>query len=183
MKYFLGFLATVALVIVVFILVIRGFTSNRTPKDAFVLADHTNSSMSVVLTVDGRVNADQDHQGYRILIDRNEAKLETYKGYQNQITDSKTYANNTEAYGTFLRALDLAGFSKGDDESKQTDERGVCANGTRYIYEIKDGPKGDKRYWATSCGGGTFKGKDQTVQQLFERQIPDFSPMTSRLDL
>ncbi len=183
MKYFLGFLLTIALVVGVFILVIRGFTADRTPKDLLILADSANTDMSVIVTADGRINADQDHVGYRIGVDRTQATLETYKGYQNQITSTKSYANNTEAYTSFLRALDIAGFARGNDKAKQTDERGVCADGNRYIYEIKDSPKGDKRYWGTTCGGGTFKGAGDDVRDLFEDQIPDFSEIIADLDI
>ena len=185
MKYFLGFLATIVLVVVVFILVIRGFTADRTPKDILVLADQSTSSLSVQYTVDGPVNSQQEHVGYRIIIDKNEAKIETYKGYQNEITSTKTYVNNTDAYGTFLRALDIAGFSKGVEpkDGKDSDERGVCADGNRSTYEIKNSNQGDKRYWTTTCGGGTFKGDDNEVAALFERQIPEFSRAVSELEL
>src|SRR3982750_2974246 len=102
MKYFIGFLATVGLIVLVFIMVIRGFSGNKEPKEQLVLADYVKSSMSVQLTVDGKVTADQDHAGYRIYVDRNIAKFEAYKGYQNTVTDTKTYANNDEAYAQFL---------------------------------------------------------------------------------
>ena len=183
MKYFIAFLATVGLIVFVFILVIRGFSGTKEPKDRLVLADHVNSSLSVQLTVDGEVTADQTHVGYRIYVDRNIAKIETYKGYQNIVTDSKTYANNDKAYAQFLRALDFAGFTKGNDDAANADDRGVCANGNRYIYQIDDSPQGDKRYWSSTCGGGTFKGNTQGVRQLFQRQIPEFSQLTSRLDI
>jgi hypothetical protein len=183
MKYFIAFLATVGLIVLVFILVIRGFSGTKAPKDRLVLADHVTSSMAVQLTVDGEVTADQTHVGYRIYVDRNLAKIEIYKGYQNTVTDSKTYANNDKAYAQFLRALDFAGFAKGDDDAANADDRGVCASGSRYIYQIDDTPEGDKRYWSTTCGGGTFKGDTQEVRQLFQRQIPEFSKLTSSLGI
>ncbi len=183
MKYFFGFLATVGLVILVFILVLRGFSGKSAPKDQLVLGDHANSSMTVELTVDGKVSADQNHFGYRISIDRHLAKIETYQGYQNSVITTKTYANNNAAYATFLRALDQAGFAKGDDESAIADERGQCASGRRFIYSIQDSPQGDKRYWSSTCGIGTFKGNRETVEDLFERQIPDFSKTISGLKI
>lgn len=183
MKYFLGFLATVGLIVLVFVLVIRGFSGGQEPADRLVLADHANSSMGVQLTVDGPVTADQTHVGYRITVDRHLAKIETYKGYQNSITNTKSYANNNTAYASFLRALDLAGYTRGADDTSNTDERGVCATGSRFVYEILDSPKGDKRYWSTTCGGGTFRGEGEEVRELFRKQIPEFSQATAGLNI
>lgn len=183
MKYFIGFLATVVLVVLVFVLVIRGFSGDGKKDERLVLADHANSSMSVQLTVDGPITADETHFGYRITVDGDQAKIETYKGYQNSTLETKTYTNNSSAYAAFLRALDLAGFARGDDDAAKSDDRGVCAAGNRFIYQINDSPKGDKRYWSTSCGGGTFKGQSSQVRTLFQRQIPEFSKITRNLDL
>jgi hypothetical protein len=178
MKYLLGFLATIALVVVVFILVLRGFSSGP-KKEPIKLADYAKTTISVQYNLDGEINADQLHRGYRIVIDRSETRIEIYQGYQNNVIKRQVYPNNDNSYINFLRALDLAKFTRGNTDSKAGDERGVCAIGNRYVYQVEGGEKANQRFWSTSCGGGTFGGNPTQVRQLFQQQIPDFSKLTS----
>ncbi len=188
MRYFFGFLASVALIIFVFILVLRGFSGNNAPQpNRTPLTDYASTNTQVAMTIDGPVVAEPEHDAYRITVGRSETRLEALKGYEYQVAATKTYGNNQEAFYTFLRALDLAGFSKGKDASGQAkDERGVCAAGRRFVFEIVSGTSSIQRYWTTSCGDqGTFKGNTAITKQLFDRQIPgtDFSQTVNRLRL
>ncbi|HEU4914753.1 MAG TPA: hypothetical protein VFT16_05140 [Candidatus Saccharimonadales bacterium] len=188
MRYFLGFLASIGLVILVFFLVLRGLGGNNNPAEVNPLTDYANTDAIVRMTVDGPIVADEQHQAYRITVGRSETRIETLQGYQYSTIDSKTYPNNQEGYTNFLRALDIAGFSKGNPEadSQAEDERGVCAFGSRFVYEIVKGTSQIQRYWATSCGGqGTFKGSTENVKRLFDKQVPtaDYAKMVSRLRL
>ncbi|MGH7237397.1 MAG: hypothetical protein ACREGF_02580, partial [Candidatus Saccharimonadales bacterium] len=98
---------------------------------------------------------------------------------------TKTYPNNSSAYGVFLRALDLAGFTNGKTDPGLADYRGYCPAGTIYIYQIINGNDNrTQQYWGTSCGGqGTFQGSATSVNYLFEQQIPDYAAVTANLSL
>jgi hypothetical protein len=186
MRYFLGFLAAVGLIILVFILVLRGFSGDSSVKKSNPLSDYAGTDALVRMTVDGPIISDQQHQAYRITIGRSETRIETLQGYEYDSIDTKTYENNQQGFTNFLRALDLAGYTRGLPKAdRQTqDERGVCATGNRFIFEIINGTSEIQRFWSTSCGkGGTFKGNAAQVKQLFDRQVPvpDFPRMTSRL--
>lgn len=185
MKYFLGFLASIVLIVLVFILVLRGFSHHGSKvKEQVVLSQYTNSSMQLQYTVDGPIVAEQDHVGYRITVDRSQVRIDTYKGYQNTITQSKTYENNQQSFDEFVSALDLAGFANGDVNAKTTDEKGQCATGDRFIYEvIGNGSAPSERFWSTSCKQGNFKGNAVNVRQLFQKQIPgtDYGQLTGPL--
>jgi hypothetical protein len=188
MRYFLGFLASIGLVVLVFFLVLRGLGGKDTPVDLNPLTDYANTNTIVRMTVDGPIIADQQHQAYRITVGRSETRIETLQGYQYDTIASKTYENNQEGYTNFLRALDLAGYSRGNEEadSQAEDERGVCAFGNRFIFEIINGTSQIQRYWSTSCGGqGTFRGNAENVKRLFDKQVPsaDYATMVSRLRL
>jgi len=188
MKYFLGFLASIGLVIFVFVLVLRGFGGKGNNQTVNPLTDYANTDAVVRMTVDGPIVADQQHQAYRVTIGRSETRIETLQGYEYDTIDTKTYENNQEGFTNFLRAADLAGFTKGikDADSQAQDERGVCAFGQRYVFEIIKGTSQVQRYWATSCGGGgTFKGNSGVVKRLFDKQVPtvDYGTMVSRLHL
>ncbi|HET8671856.1 MAG TPA: hypothetical protein VFM05_14920 [Candidatus Saccharimonadales bacterium] len=185
MRYFLGFLAAVGLIIFVFILVLRGFSGDSKTKSE-PLTDYAGTDALVRMTVDGPIVADQQHQAYRITVSRSEARIETLQGYEYNSIETKNYVNNQQSFTNFLRALDLAGYTRGlkKTDRQSNDERGVCATGSRFVFEIVNGTSEIQRYWSTSCSGqGTFRGNAAQVKQLFDRQIPipDFPRMTSRL--
>jgi hypothetical protein len=188
MKYFLGFLAAVGLIILVFILVLRGFGGDKNVAQPDPLSDYANTDALVRMTVDGPIVADQQHNAYRISVGRSETRIETLKGYEYEIIETRTYENNQQGFTNFLRALDVVGFSKGNDKATKEadDERGMCATGKRFVFEIINGTSQIQRYWSSTCGTlGTFKGNSAQVKSLFDRQvpIPDFPQMTSRLRL
>ncbi len=175
MKYFFGFLASIGLIVFVFILIIRGFSGSGSKKNIPApLVDYANTSVQMQYTIDGQINADQEHEALRITVDQNESKIEVLKGYTQAVAETKTYPSNQDAYGTFLRALDVAGYTKGNSDSAKKDERGFCPNGFRYNFDIVDGSSNKQHYWATSCGQGTSKGNTNTIRSLFQQQIPDY---------
>jgi len=183
MRYFLGFLAAIGLIVLVFILVLRGFSGGKQPANKAVLTDYASTETVMQLTLDGPVNADQNHERVRISVGRTINTIEIMKGYENKVVDSRIYPNNEEAYGNFLRSLQLLGYTKGNADPKLADERGVCPLAQRYVYEIVSGDATVQRFWNGSCGGGTFGGNANNVRALFKQQIPDYSQLTRKLSV
>ncbi len=182
MKFIIGFLVTIGLLIVVFILIFRGAShNNQTVQTVPKLIDYANSTKVVQLTKEGPVNADQTHDEVRITVSNMETAVEVFKGYNNDLVNSKTYPNNSAAYADFLAALDRAGYTKGDTTKSLADERGACSTGVRYVMGIKDGDKDIQRFWASTCGSkiGTSKGVTDTIVHLFVAQVPDYVSVTS----
>ena len=184
MKYFLGFLGIVALVVLVFVLVVRGFSgSPKQTKPQTQLSDYTNTSTVMRMTIEGPVVADANYNEIRITVGRDANTVEIVNGYQNKVVQAKTYPNNSTAYGNFLRAIDLLGYTRGDTTGRLDDERGFCASGSRYVYEIISGASDVQRYWIGSCGAGTFKGHSANIRALFRAQIPDYDTLTAKLSI
>ena len=186
MRYFAGFLVAIGMIILVFILILRGFShsgGSKTPQ--ITLSDYANTDTVMQLTIDGPLVADAQHVGVRMTIGQTQNTIQTYQGYQNTITSTKTYPNNESAYSDFLHALQLYGFTKGSTDPNKADERGYCPSGSRYIYEILTDTGSDiERFWSTSCGGqGNFGGNPVAVRQLFIKQIPDYDKITGKLDI
>jgi hypothetical protein len=76
-----------------------------------------------------------------------------------------------------------AGFNLGEDKDATRDERGYCAMGNRYSYDIVDaGNNRIQHLWSTSCKEKTFSGEAGVVQQMFEAQVPGFSDLTTGID-
>ncbi len=181
MKYFLGFLAVVGLVIVVFFLVLGGLNSGKgsISKNHIVLSDYANTSTVMRLTTEGPVNADQNHRVVRITIGRDQNMIEEIRGYQGSVVKQQTYANNQQAYETFLKSLQLLNFTKGNTKSTIVDDRGYCPTGYRYTYEIVSGSTTPEHFWGSSCGQGNFQGLSANIRALFKAQIPDYAQFVS----
>ncbi|HZM64282.1 MAG TPA: hypothetical protein VFB59_04075 [Candidatus Saccharimonadales bacterium] len=172
MRYLLGLLGVVGLIIVVVILVIRGFSGDDA-KVGPSLTQYTDTATVMRFTTEAPINADKIHQAVRITVGRNESKAEILQGYNDTVANTATYPSNPEAYGVFLRALDLLGFSKGNDDPTMQDERGFCADGNLYTLEIMENGRQIQRYWKTSCDEGNFVGELGKIDELFQAQIPD----------
>lgn len=182
MRYFFGFLVAIGLIVLVFILILQGFGGDKKPKEKQIsLTDYAGTTTQMRYTLDGPVTADELHQGLRITVGQDESRMDIYQGYQNNIISSKTYPNNQSSYAEFLRALELLGYNKGDKDPNKTDERGVCPDGERFIFEIMNDTSSTQRYWSTSCGGGNYKGNVPKVRALFRQQIPDYDDLTADL--
>lgn len=140
------------------------------------LLSYATTSKTMELTVSGPITANQVHTQVRIIVGVSETTVEFISGYQGSVIKSETYANNSESYANFLRALEIAGYTNGTDSDELKDERGYCPTGRRHVYEIKDGNKTLQRYWSTSCAksNGSFKGSRDVVLNLFKKQVPDY---------
>jgi len=174
MRYFFGFLAAVALIIVVFILIVRGFGGGeRAPE--INLVDYAKTETVMRMTVQGRVNANQDHRYLVVTVGRSSNTINLHQGYDGQIIQTRNYESNEDAYATFLRALQLQGYTEGDPDPEKEDSRGFCPTGNVYIFEIMTGSAPVQHFWTSSCGDGTFGGNTSLVRTLFRTQIPDYS--------
>lgn len=184
MRYLIGFLGVIAILILIIVLVVRGGGNSANGPGAVDLADYITSSSQVRMTTDGPVSASETHQSVRISVNQNEATIDIFKGYEGDVTASKTYPMNPNSYAVFMLSLKRAGFTLGNADPKFKDERGYCALGSRNIYELYDDGRQTQRYWGMACSkDGTFKGNGPLVRQLFELQIPAYGELTSNLNL
>lgn len=183
-RYIVGFLLAVGLIVLVIVLIIRSIVSGPTGPKPLDLTSYANSGTSVQLTIDSPVTAAANHHDIIINVGNIQATLTVTQGYDNQIVRMKSYPTGTAAYAVFLHALSRNGFTQGDSNPTDSDERGQCSLGDRYIYEVLDSSNTDmQRYWYTSCGSGTFQGSVAQIRQLFTRQIPDYSTLTAGIQL
>lgn len=181
MKYIAGFIIAISLLIFAFVLIFRGGDDTTTaPNTPPKLVSYADTSTEVRLTIDYPVSAPQTHRQIITTVGRDQTKLVVEQGYDGQTLRSQTYDNTETAYAHFLSALQVAGFSKGENSEQLKEWRGQCPEGRRYLYEIIDGGKTIQQYWATSCGNiGSFKGRTTTVNSLFIKQVPDYHKLTS----
>lgn len=185
MRYFIGFLITIGLIILLIILLFTGGgDGDKKPRTTKALADYASSSAVARLTIDGPINADQNHQVVRITVGQNETEYEQIQGYEGHVLNRQVYANNQNAYSNFLYALGHAGFTQGDRSKLLANEKGHCPLGQRYVFELIENDKRIERYWSSSCGNiKSYNGNLGVTLKLFQAQVPDYDSLTQSLTL
>lgn len=179
MRMFTFFIIAIALIVLILVIIIKSITSGP-PKSAIDLNSYANTGAVTQLLIDGPVNADQVHQQIQISVSNSNTQFEILNGYQGQVAQSKTFANNTPAYAVFLHSLNLVGFVRGNTDPKLSDDRGFCPDGDRYVFTLSQGADTIQRYWATSCGGqGTYGGDVNQTLDLFQKQVPNYENLTA----
>lgn len=184
MRYITGILIAIGLVVLTIILIIKAFSGGGTPKQTQIdLNSYASTDAVMQMTVDGPISADKTHNEIRITVGRDTTKLDIMKGYEGNVTSSKTFQNNQDSYTQFLHALTVAGFTLGNSDPNVRDERGYCPAGERFIFEAVSGGQDVMRWWKTSCGEGNFKGKSDTIRNLFKAQVPNYNQLTLNTQL
>lgn len=183
MKYLIGLVVTILVILFIIVRLLGGGgdKSSEVPKK---LADYGATSTTMRYVIDTAIVAPENHRRVEIIVGRDDAVLNVQKGYDGEIIRSRSYDMTPSAYTNFLFALDrTAGYTKGNDDSNVRDERGYCATGNRFSYDIIDG-SGTllQHYWSTTCKQRTFNGDAGAVMSLFEDQIPDFNQLTQDVD-
>jgi len=181
MRYFIGFLVTIGLIVLIIVLLVSGGGSKAPTVKPLNLADYTQTNSTAQLIIDGPINADQSHHEAKITVDANNVTAIFYNGYQDTVLRSQTYANNQTAYAVFLHDLQHSGFTAYDSKITR-DERGYCPQGRRYILSFTSDGKELRRSWATSCGNSvprSYPGTVQPILSLFRAQVPDYAKLTT----
>ncbi len=182
MRYFIGFLLSIGVVVVAFILILHIFSGGSSKKTS-PLINYANTDTTVQFTELGPYVDDQHFNGFRINVGASETVMQTLQGYNETITNTQTFNSNQTGFADFLAALDVAGFQKGNTSASKADSRGYCATGDTYVFELLTDGGTSERWWWTSCGEGNFQGNPSHVMNLFKQQVPNFEQLTSTLSL
>jgi hypothetical protein len=184
MRYFLGFLITIGLLILLIILLFHGNSKPKVPNSSKPLSSFATTDAEAVLTTQGAVNYDQNHSQIRITVDRDNVTYEEIKGYEGSVVKRQSFANNVSAYQTFLISLSKAGFTQGNTDPALKDERGYCPLGQRFVFAFRQGDKELQRFWSTNCGGPkTFNGNANLTITLFQNQVPNYTELSGNVTL
>jgi len=177
MRYFVGFLIFVGLCIFGFTLFHHSGPPKTVPQPIY-LPNYASTETVTKFVIDGPVVYNGTHREIDITVGQNQNSIAIVEGYQGSVLSSNTYPNNQAAYNEFLHALQIAGFTK--SQKIKGSDIGACATGERYYLEVI-GSFGNniQNLWNSSCNEGTAAGTIDSIQNLFENQIPNYDAETS----
>ncbi len=192
-RRFIVFMTVIVGIILLIMLITRiGSNKSSTPKTAskkpavvkpISVTDYAQKDSKVVLTIDGKINGDDQHRAIRITVSPDFRVAEIIQGYENKVIKTQTDLNNRTAYTDFIYAINRYGFSK-ERKTASPDDRGACPLGNRYIYEIYDDGNSVMRRWAASCGGiGTSAGSPSQLNDLFQKQVNEYFKFVTGIQL
>ena len=183
MRYFVAFVVALGLVLMLAFLLFHGGGS---PKKLTIktLESYAATNSEVQMTIDGPINANQQHQQVKITAGSSNVTYEQLKGYNGDVVNLQNFANTEAAYYNFLAALGHAGFTKGDNNPLLKNESGYCPLGNRYVFVLRQDGQDVQRYWTTSCDKTkTYLGAQSLTITLFQRQVPGYDVLTQSLNL
>lgn len=186
MRYWIATISVIFLVILGFLLINRrGSQTATTPSDRVVkLSDYKdNSNAQVQYVIEGPIKANENHRAIQITISPTSRQINVMTGYQGQTLSSKTYENNSDAYGEFLAALTRANFTKVRESAKDVNPVSVCPLASRSHYQIIQNGQYQMDLWSAPCVSGSFAGNVPLTTSLFQLQIPDYKTMTANVDV
>jgi hypothetical protein len=181
MRFILGILATLGLIILILVLLFRGGGSSNKPK-ALYLPDYAHSGSTAQLVMQGPVVADQNYREVKIDVSSDDVVFTVYQGYEGDVLKTQSYVNNDSAYTVFLKSLQFSGFTLGDRSKNLEDVSGRCPTGQRSVYSFTNESDQLMKFWSTSCGQKTFNGSINVVSQLFRTQVPDYDTLIQNTD-
>lgn len=190
-RYVLVIVAIFALMTLGIVLIGGGSSNKKTKQPAAAVQTRPalhefsgSSSAKFVFTTQGAIVGDDQYRQIRITITRDSRRAEVLSGYDGRVERTQEQPNTQDAFDAFIRSLEQSGFEK-TQKTTQTDERGACPAGSRFIYEANDGTNQLMRSWSSTCGAktGTFGGSSASINRLFQAQITDYTKFISGIRL
>ena len=186
MRYILALLGIIVVIIAAVLLIFnRGPSPDSQQGERRVtITDYIDKPSTAVYTVEGELNAEEDHRAIRISVSRNMRTIEVLSGYNKTVINTQSFPNTQAAYDEFIHGLEKAGFNR-QQEPEFKEENGVCPLGSRFAYQLREDNDDVLRLWSTSCGrnDGTMGGNATLIRQLFQKQIPGYTTIVRGVKL
>ena len=184
MRYFVGFLVAIGLIVLLVMLIFGGHKKNNVPTAMRPLSSYSTTDAIATLTIDGPINDAQTHNSIQISVDNTATLFTLYQGYDGHVVNQQSYANTVNGFDNFLHALAVAGFTQGNTDKALSDERGFCPTGDRYIFQLDQDGSHIERFWATSCGKPkTYTGNVPLTLTLFQAQVSNYNDLIQNVNL
>lgn len=182
LRFLIGFGVVIVLIIIALVIILGHHPAVHHQRP---LESYTNDpTAQVAMLIDGPVNAESEHNQVQIFITNTQTTINVFRGYNNQVIESKHFNMSVNGFHVFLRSLAAAGFMQGNNDPALSEASGYCPTGDTYIFSLNDNGSQIQRYWTTDCGGvHTYNGSLGLTTQLFEAQVPGYGDIVSNLNL
>jgi len=183
------FVGILILIFLGFLLILTGGNGKKTPTntpEVVALPDYANTDATVSFTTNGIVNGVDIHRAIRITVGQDQRELDILQGYSGQVLSSQTFANTTDAYSAFLKAINNAGFlTKVKKPLVPASPDGQCPMGYTYVLQLNRGGNTLSNTWGSTCGTkvGNSAALITTTQQLFQNQITNYFTVIGSVNL
>ena len=161
---------------------------NTVSSAAAIAASFTASpnTSSVSFLNEGVTNSDTDHRSIKITVSSSSVVLSVYKGYTYQTLSTQSFANNQTSYLEFLHAIYNLGYTSERARPAVRSIAGQCPFGQKFTYSSDSISHAPASLWTTTCigaGAGTFSGKTQSINTLFQNQVPGYGNLINQVNL
>jgi hypothetical protein len=183
MRYLIGLVIFILLIIFLIIKLLSGGSHKAALPPSLV--SYADTATTVRYIIDNPVQAPQNHRDIVIEVGSSSTDFKITKGYDGEVIKQQSFPMSNSAYAAFLLSLQHSGgYTLGNTDTALQDERGYCATGNRYSYDVVGGDGSRiQHFWSTSCGPKTFKGVADIVRQLFEAQVPNFDDYVNDIQI
>ncbi len=188
MRYLLGFLVALALIIIAVVLIVNGI--NQKPvniaKQLNSFASYASTGSQASLSIEGPITANQNHNKVIITVNASNVNLSITQGYNDRIINSQNFNNSENSYLAFLKSIFISGFTnKIKANGNYNSPVGLCPSGDNYIFSMTNNLSTVVNSWETSCVGSphTFNGNLNSILQLFELQVPSYQNYVNNVNI
>ena len=185
MRYLLATIGFIVLMVIAITIFARPQSKKATTNNKVIqLSSYVkNNNAQVRYTIEGPINAPEDHRSVQISVSPLSRTLNIISGYQGQVISSQTYANDAQSYSDFLQALSQEQFTAERQVSSNIKSQSICPLGNRTHFQILENAKDVMNLWTGSCMRGSFGGNVANIRSLFKLQIPDYVKLTNSVSV
>lgn len=185
-------IVAVAAVIAIGRSLLGGGSSSNTSENTVVTDEGrvalltVDTSRSIRLTVRGPIVSNENYRSYQITISPESREITTFRGYLDEVIDTKKFDNNVRAYEELVHALDKRRMMDGRAlTEEQNDLRGICASGQIYQFDTLVNGETVRSLWTSDCDGskGSATANVSEIINMFVGQIPDGRKIVSGVGL
>lgn len=185
-------IVAVAAVIAIGRSLLGGGSSSNTSENTVVTDEGrvalltVDTSRSIRLTVRGPIVSNENFRSYQITISPESREITTFRGYLDEVIDTKKFDNNVRAYEELVHALDKRRMMDGRAlTEEQNDLRGICASGQIYQFDTLVNGETVRSLWTSDCDGskGSATANVSEIINMFVGQIPDGRKIVSGVGL
>ncbi len=181
MRFFLSILGVVIFIVVMIVIIAsHGPAPSKTLRKPIDPTTYNYPGSSITQITTGNLVANSNRQAVKITVSQDQVSIYLLNTYNQTISKTQSFSNNSTAYGIFLEAMQNNLFTT-SRPSLYKYTFATCPLGQTYQYQLSSNAKMVSDLWSTSCSNaqGTFAGYGSAIRTLFNLQVPNYTSFMS----